>query len=64
MIFLNVYDGCKCKIKKISYVSRRLNCRYEVFYRGFRFFIYFCIYYDFEYFYLKYYIKGFFKSFI
>lgn len=31
MIFLNVYDGRKCKIKKISYVSRRLNCRYEVF---------------------------------
>lgn len=31
MISLNVYDGRKCKIKKISHVSRRSNCRHEVF---------------------------------
>lgn len=34
MISLNVYDGRKCKIKKISHVSRRSNCRHEVFQRA------------------------------
>lgn len=53
MISLNVYDGRKCKIKKISHVSRRSNCRHEVFHRGLRLLTHLRIYHDLEYLYLK-----------
>lgn len=46
MISLNVYDGRKCKIKKISHVSRRSNCRHEVFQRGLRLLTHLRIYHD------------------
>lgn len=53
MISLNVYDGRKCKIKKISHVSRRSNCRHEVFQRGLRLLTHLRIDHDLEYLYLK-----------